>query len=132
MMRDWMTLPLRGVLGIVFIAHGLQKAAGLFGGPGIEGFSEMISKLGFAPPIFWAYLVAYIEFLGGICLLIGAFTRIASGLLFIVMLVAMLKLHLSNGFFLMQGGYEYTLVIMGACLSLIIQGGGKLSLLKKL
>ena len=131
-MRVWAALPLRGVLGVVFIAHGLQKVAGLFGGPGIEGFSAMLSNLGFAPPVFWAYLVGYIEFLGGICLLIGAFTRIAAGLLFINMLVAMLKVHLSHGLFISSGGYEYTLVIMSVCLSLIIQGGGKLSLLKKL
>ena len=126
-MKDWASLPLRLALGAVFIAHGLQKAFGVLGGPGIEGFTKMLSGLGLTPAEPLAYAVACIELLGGLCLILGVFTRVASCLLFAVMAVAVLKVHLTKGFFLMDGGYEYNLVIMAACLALLIAGPGKLS-----
>ena len=131
-MREWASLPLRIGLGAIFIAHGLQKVFGMFSGPGIEGFSKMLADLGFAPSVFWAYLVAYIELIGGIFLILGILTRLTSGLLFIIMAVALLKVHLNSGFFLSNGGYEYSLFLALACLSLLILGGGKLSISKKL
>ncbi|MDD2689995.1 MAG: DoxX family protein, partial [Candidatus Omnitrophica bacterium] len=63
-MKDWAGLILRICLGIVFVGHGLQKAFGLFGGPGINGFSEALFAMGFKPAIFWAYLAAYVELIG--------------------------------------------------------------------
>lgn len=131
-MKQWASLPLRVGLGIIFIAHGLQKAFGMFSGPGIEGFSKMLAGLGFMPSIFWAYLVAYIELIGGVFLILGILTRLTSGLLFIIMATAVLKVHLGKGFFLSSGGYEYSLFIALASLSLTILGGGKLSIIKKL
>ena len=131
-MKEWASLPLRIGLGAIFIAHGLQKVFGMFSGPGIQGFSKMLGNLGFAPAIFWAYLVAYIELIGGVFLILGILTRVTSGLLFIVMAVAVLKVHLEGGFFLSAGGFEYSLFLALVCLSLIISGGGKLSITKKL
>ena len=131
-MKDWATMPLRLGLGIMFLAHGLQKAFGLLGGSGIEGFSQMISGLGFSPATPIAYLVAYIELIGGLLLIVGLFTRITSAVLIIVMLVAMLKVHFSNGFFAMNGGYEYNFIIICSCISLLISGPGHLSIYKKL
>ncbi|MFC1514851.1 DoxX family protein [Candidatus Omnitrophota bacterium] len=131
-MRNWAALPLRLGLGIMFMAHGLQKAFGLFGGSGIEKFAGMLSGMGFAPAAFWAYLVAYIELIGGLFLIIGLCTRISAALLLSVMAVAAIKVHLPNGFFMGSGGVEYIFVISAACVSLLVSGGGKLSITKKL
>lgn len=130
-MKQFAALPLRLGLGVIFIAHGLQKAFGAFAGPGIEGFSKFLSSLGFAPAGLWAYAAAYTELLGGLFLILGIATRISSGLIFIVIAVAALKVHLAKGFFLSSGGFEYTLLILCACLSLIIYGPGKWSITKK-
>jgi putative oxidoreductase len=116
----------------MFLAHGLQKAFGLFGGSGIGGFSKMLSSLGFSPLTPFAYLVVYIELIGGLLLILGLFMRIASFLLIIVMLVAIFKVHFTNGFFMMSGGYEYNFIIICSCISLLISGPGHLSITKKL
>lgn len=128
-MKNWAALPLRLGLGVIFAAHGLQKA---FGALGIEGFTKMLTSLGFVPALFWAYVAAYTELIGGLCLLLGLGTRIASSLIFILITVATIKVHLAKGFFLSAGGFEYNLLILCACVSLIILGPGKLSVTKKL
>lgn len=130
-MVDLASLILRIALGIMFMGHGAQKVFGLFAGPGIKGFSQMLSGLGFQPPAFWAYLAAYVELLGGLCLILGLGTRIASLLLLIVIIVAAIKVHLAKGFFLSSGGFEYTFIIMSACLALLLLGTGKFGLNRK-
>jgi len=130
-MRDWALLILRLGLGTIFTGHGLQKTLGLFGGPGIEGFTKLLSGLGFAPAAFWAHLAAYTELLGGIFLILGVVTRIAASFLLILILVAIFKVHLLKGFFSSSGGFEYPLLIACVCITLIILGGGKFSLVKK-
>lgn len=128
----WASIPLRFGLGIMFAAHGLQKAYGIFAGPGIKNFSDMLASMGFMPSLLWAYLAAYLELIGGLCLLAGLGTRIFSGLLFILIVIAAATVHLKNGFFLMNGGIEYTFIIAAMCLSLAILGTGKFGLNKKL
>lgn len=130
-MIDWAIFVLRIGLGVMFMAHGLQKAFGLFGGPGISGFSGMLSGLGFSPALFWAYLAAYAELIGGLFLLLGIFTRGASSLLLIFIIVAAFKVHLSKGFFLASGGFEYTFIIASICIALILLGGGRFTLFKR-
>lgn len=129
-MADIAILILRLALGFMFAAHGLQKAFGLFGGPGIGGFSEMLSGLGFKPSLFWAYLAAYAELVGGILLAVGFLTRGAASVLLVLILVAAFKVHLSKGFFLSQGGFEYTFIIFSVCLALILLGPGKFTIFK--
>ncbi|HPL83054.1 MAG TPA: DoxX family protein [Candidatus Omnitrophota bacterium] len=129
-MADIAILILRLALGYMFAAHGLQKAFGLFGGPGIGGFSEMLSGLGFKPSLFWAYLAAYAELVGGILLAIGFLTRGAASVLLVLILVAAFKVHVSKGFFLSQGGFEYTFIIFSVCLALILLGPGKFTIFK--
>ncbi|MDD5238383.1 MAG: DoxX family protein [Candidatus Omnitrophica bacterium] len=127
-MKDWAGLILRICLGIVFVGHGLQKAFGLFGGPGINGFSEALFAMGFKPTIFWAYLAAYVELIGGLLLLLGIFTRAAAAFILILMVVAALKVHIAKGFFLQSGGFEYTFVIACVCLALILMGPGRFAI----
>ncbi|MFA5090737.1 MAG: DoxX family protein [Candidatus Omnitrophota bacterium] len=123
-------LVLRLGLGAIFMAHGLQKAFGVFTGTGISGFSKMLSGLGFYPPVFWAYIAAYVELLSGLFLIFGILTRVSAFFLLVLMLVATIKVHLAKGFFLANGGFEYNLLIACACLALLLMGGGQFSLFK--
>lgn len=129
-MLDWGTLVLRLGIGIMFMAHGLQKTFALFGGQGIKGFAGMLSSMGFAPAIFWAYAAGYTELLGGLFLVIGLQTRISAAMLFILIVTAAVKVHIGKGFFLSNGGFEYTFVIAAACLALVLLGSGKFSIFR--
>ncbi|MFA5231967.1 MAG: DoxX family protein [Candidatus Omnitrophota bacterium] len=130
-MLNWGILVLRLGIGIMFMAHGLQKSFGLFGGPGIKGFSGMLSGLGFVPAEFWAYVAAYTELVGGLFLIMGVQVRPAAALLLILIVTAAFKVHLGKGFFLSNGGFEYTFVIAATCLALILLGPGKFSVFNK-
>lgn len=130
-MLDLGILVLRLALGVMFVAHGLQMAFGLFGGPGVRGFSQMLSGLGFAPAIFWSYIASYTVLLGGLLVIIGVQTRLAAILLLIFILTAGIKVHLSKGFFLSNGGFEYTFIIAAICIALILLGPGKFSMFNK-
>jgi putative oxidoreductase len=127
-MADIAILILRAGLGVMFAAHGLQKAFGLFGGPGIKGFSEMLSGLGFVPALVWAYIAAYTELLCGIFLVIGFLTRGSAAALLILIIVAIWKVHFNKGFFLAQGGFEYAFIIAVVCLAIIFMGPGNFSI----
>lgn len=130
-MKNWIAVPLRLAIGIIFIAHGLQKAFGLFGGPGINGFTHFLTSLGFAPAALWAYLATSIELVGGVFVLLGIYTRVASAFIGLLIIIATVKVHLAKGFFLSNGGFEYNLLILCACVSLALSGPGKLSITKK-
>ena len=123
---------LRFSMGVLFIAHGSQKLFGAFGGGGINAFAQMLSGLGFAPAIFWAYLAGYVELLGGLFLLAGFLTKISSALLFILIVIATLKVHLAKGFFLSNGGFEYNFVILCVLLAILIAGPGKFALMRRI
>ncbi len=129
-MVDWGILVLRLGLGIMFSAHGLQMAFGLFGGPGVNGFSKMLSGLGFVPAIFWSGVAAYTVLIGGVLLILGIQVRVAAALLLIFILTALVKVHLSKGFFMASGGFEYNFVIASACIALILSDAGQLTIFK--
>jgi len=130
-MIDFAILVLRVSLAAVFIAHGLQAAFGLLGGPGINGFANMLTGLGFKQGLLWAYIGAYTELVAGLFLLLGIFTRLASLLILIFMVVAVLKVHWAKGFFIQAGGFEYNFVIICVCIALIFLGTGKFGLTNK-
>ena len=71
-------LILRPALGSIFFAHGAQKVFGAFEGRGIEGVIGMTTSFGLPMPVVMAWIVALIEFAGGIAVFIGFFTRIAA------------------------------------------------------
>ncbi len=82
---DTALLILRIAAGVIFILHGYGK---LFGAPGMTGFTGMVAGLGFPLPGFFAYAAALSEFLGGIALLLGVYTKVFTVLIGIVMVVA--------------------------------------------
>lgn len=112
-------LLIRIALGIVFIHAGWLKIADM--DATVTGFSSM----GFAPIL--AYVVSYAELLGGVAFLLGIFVRYAGIVIAIIMLVAT-KVLFGNGFGLMNGGYEYPLMLMLISLAVVTLGAGKYSL----
>lgn len=119
--EPWSLLPLRIVVGIIFIVHGGQKLF-VFG---FSGFAGFLVQQGIQPAMFWSVIVTLVEFLGGIAILIGFLTRWAALLLAVDMLVAVLAVHLKKGFFVSQGGYEFALLNLAACLTLLLAGAKK-------
>ena len=119
----WSALPLRLAVGVVFLVHGAQKLF-VFGPAGTAAFFE---KIHVPAAGFTALVVIAVELLGGLALLLGAFTRVAALLLAVDMLGAILLVHLAAGFFL-PNGYEFTLTLLAASLSLVFMGAGPASI----
>jgi putative oxidoreductase len=114
---------LRVAVGAIFLAHGAQKLF-VFGLAGvISGFEQM----GIPLPGITGPLVAFVEFFGGLALIVGLLTRLAGLGLAVDMLGAMLLVHLSAGFFL-PNGIEFTLALFAATLLLALTGAGAYSL----
>jgi putative oxidoreductase len=116
--EPWSLLPLRIVVGVVFLVHGGQKLFVL----GLDGFAGFLGKLGIEPPLFWSVVVIAVELLGGIAVLAGFLTRWAALFLAVDMLVAIFTVHLPRGFFGDKGGYEFPLTLLGACLTILLAG----------
>ena len=125
--KNWANFILRSFVGVIFMAHGAQKLFGAFGGPGLEGAARYFEQLGFVPGHAWAFAVAVVEFIGGAALLIGLLTRYAALLLAGIMAVAMIAVHMPNGFFL-PNGIEFAFALFAANLALLVGGPGELAL----
>ena len=98
---------LRVTIGVLFIGHGTQKLFGWFGGSGLGGTAEAV---------------------GGALLAAGLATPLAVGALISVMVTAIRTVHLKNGVWTTNGGYEYNLVIIAALLTLAEAGPGPVSI----
>ena len=125
-------LILRVPVGLILAAHGAQKLFGWFGGNGLAGTAQWLSSIGMEPGLLMAILAGGAEFFGGLALVLGLLTRPAAIVAAFTMLVAIFSVHISNGLFADNGGYEYALVLMVALIALAIQGGGSLSMDKTL
>lgn len=126
--NSFAALALRIPVGIIFIAHGAQKLFGAFGGYGLEGTGQFMASLGLEPGYLMAVLAGAGEFFGGLLILFGLLTRPAAIVTAITMVVAILTVHIGNGLFMSNGGYEFGLALLAASVSLLISGAGKLSL----
>jgi putative oxidoreductase len=126
-------LALRLPLGVIFMAHGSQKLFGLYGGQGISGTIKTFEEKMGIPPIF-TILAMIAEFGGGLGVLIGCLTRLSALGIATVMVVAIYKVHLVNGFFLnlacvpgRGSGIEYNIALLGMAVYLVMNGGGSWS-----
>lgn len=124
----WSTLALRLPAGIIFMAHGAQKLFGWFGGHGLAGTGQWMASIGLEPGVLMAALAGSAEFFGGLALIIGLLVRPVAAVLGITMLVAIVTVHIGNGLFMSNNGYEFGLALLAISVSLLVSGGGRLAL----
>lgn len=134
--RGWALLTLRLIIGFGFTAHGYAK---LSGGP--AKFASILASIGIWYPLLTAWATSLLEFIGGICLMAGAFVMPLSVPLAAVMLTAIVTVHFQYGFSSVRLlsvspsgavfgpiGYELNLLYLAGLFILGIHGGGRLSL----
>lgn len=107
-------LTLRVTVGLVFAYHGWAKLSG------IESAAGFMSSVGLPGGTFWAWLVGLVEFVGGLALIVGLYTRLAAKFLAINILVALLLVH-TKGTWIQA---ELPLVLFGGLLALSACGAG--------
>ena len=117
-LHDVAHMGMRATIGVIFIVHGFGK----FGNPGFGGW---ISSMGI--PAEMHIPIALAEFIPGIFLIFGIFTRISSSLLSIVMLGAIFLVKGASSL-TGEGGYELDLILLAACLVIIVSGPGRISI----
>lgn len=120
-------LLLRLTVGGFFFGHGTQKLFGWFGGHGIDATANMFESMGMRPGRRNAVAAGLAEAAGGAALVQGFATPLAAGALTSVMLTAIHRVHLKNGPWVTNGGYEYNAVLIAAALALAEVGPGELS-----
>jgi putative oxidoreductase len=115
----------RVVIGGLFVGHGTQKLFGWFGGPGIEAASKMMHSIGLRPGRRNAVAASATETIGGAMLVAGAFTPLAAAALIATMITAIRTVHLDNGLWNSNGGYEFNLALIAAILAIVDGGPGE-------
>jgi putative oxidoreductase len=121
-------LLLRATVGGFFVGHGTHKLFGWFGGHGLEATGQMFENLGLHPGAVHARAAGVAEAGGGSALALGFQTPLASSALIATMLTAINRVHLKNGPWATDGGYEYNAVLIAAAVALAELGPGPLSL----
>ncbi len=130
--NDHATTILRLVVGVIFFAHGAQKMLGWFGGYGFTVTMGFFTGMLHVPAAL-AFLAIAAEFFGGLGLILGLLTRVASFGIFCNMIVAIALVHGRFGFWMNWSGaqkgegYEYHLLALAATAFLIIHGAGAFS-----
>jgi putative oxidoreductase len=121
-------LIIRLVVGLALAAHGAQKLFGWFGGYGLKGTGGWLESIGIKPGYTMALLAGLAEFFGGLLFASGLFTVVGAVLIAATMLVAMVKVHLQNGFWVTANGYEFNLVLIAVVIGVALTGAGTYSL----
>jgi len=114
--------------GLLLVPHGSQKLFGWFGGYGLAGTGHFFDSVGLHPGVLLALLAGLVEFFGGLALAFGLLTRPAALAVAVLMGVAILGVHLPNGFFWTSGGFEYPLLWGLIAIAIFLRGGGRFSL----
>lgn len=128
-MMDTGLLIIRLVVGILFIGHGAQKLFGWFGGYGLKGTGGWLESIGLKPGVLMAFLAGAGELVGGVLFAAGVFTWAGAALITITMLVATFTVHLKNGLWNAQNGFELNLVFIAVAIGVALIGPGAYTLL---
>ena len=105
-------------IGVIFIVHSLKKFD--------PSWQEWLISIGIPPEM--QLPIALAEFIGGILLVAGIFTRITSVVFSIILLGAIFHIRWENGFFVSKGGWEWDLVMLAAVLAIMVAGPGRISI----
>src|ERR671938_922781 len=120
-------LILRVMAGIIMAAHGWQKLIEF----GPANFCRLLADLGVPLPVFMGYVVTFVEFIGGILLIVGLLSRLAALILAIEMVFTTLLVKVHVGFIAPQGSgasAELDLLLLAAFLTILLAGPGRLAL----
>ena len=127
--QDLGLVLLRVALGVVFIAHGLQKAFGWWGGSGLGGFTEALTEAGYQHAELLTYVAAGAQIAAGVLLVLGLFTPVAAAvaLAFLVnsVLVTLTAQREDGGLFVLGSDAEYQLVLAALAAAIILVGPGR-------
>jgi putative oxidoreductase len=121
-------LIIRVVVGVSFMAHGAQKLFGWFGGYGLKGTGGWMESLGMKPGVMMALMAGLAELIGGLLFTLGLLTPFAGIMIAATMVMAIVKVHASNGYWATQNGYEYNLTLIAVVIGIALIGPGKYAL----
>jgi putative oxidoreductase len=116
------------LVGVLFVGHGAQKLFGAFGGHGLEGTAGFFESIGLRPGRVHAAAAGLAETGGGALLALGLLTPLGAALVTAVMTAAVLTVHVRNGVWVAQNGFEYNLVLVAVVFALAAVGAGTVSL----
>lgn len=122
-LSDLLLLLARVALGAVFLAHGLQKLLTF----GMTAASQSFEGMGVPLPTVSAWAAMLIETVGGAALILGALTPLFAALLTLDMVGALLLVHLGNGIWVTDNGYELVLALGAGALAFVAAGAGAFS-----
>ncbi|WP_314304328.1 DoxX family protein [Brevibacillus parabrevis] len=123
-MMDLGLLIIRLVIGLSFAGHGAQKLFGWFGGYGLKGTGGWLESIGVKPGVAMALLAGLAELVGGLLFAAGVGTWVGALLVVFTMLVAIVKVHGQNGYWVTQNGYEYNLTLIAVAIGVALIGPG--------
>ncbi|WP_428911060.1 DoxX family protein [Niallia sp. Krafla_26] len=121
-------LIIRLVIGLLFVAHGAQKLFGWFGGYGVKGTGGWFESIGIKPGVTMALIAGLTELIGGILFVLGLLTPLAGIMIAGTMVVAIAKVHGSNGLWSTSNGYEYNLTLLAVAIGIALIGPGQYAL----
>jgi putative oxidoreductase len=121
---SWVVI--RVAVGWNLVVHGWGKIA-----RGVSSVAPAFSQMGFEPGLLWAWLSTVLELAGGICILLGLFTRLFAAAVAIEMLIIFL-IYWKTGFSWLNRGYEYVLLWGLVSFAIALRGGGPVSIDSKL
>ncbi|CAM4465963.1 Putative oxidoreductase MhqP [Mycobacterium basiliense] len=125
-------LILRVGLGVVLIAHGLQKLFGWWGGSGVNGFKNSLSDVGYQHADILAYVSAGGEIVAGVLLVLGLFTPLAAAgaLAFLIngLLAEVSARPRSHFSYFLPDGHEYQITLVVLAIAVILCGPGRYGL----
>jgi putative oxidoreductase len=128
--QDLGLLLLRAAVGTTLVAHGVQKAFGIWGGQGLDWFKNSLSDMGYQHADVLTYVAAGTQMAAGVLLVLGLFTPLAAAaaLAYVINgLAANVAAHHDAGYigFLLPGGYEYQILLTVALVAIILVGPGR-------
>jgi putative oxidoreductase len=121
-------LVLRLVVGLTMAAHGAQKVFGWWGGSGMAGWIQVVTRLRIRPAAPWAWIAALSELGGGLLFALGLLSPLGSLAIAGTMLVAIATVHWANGFWNTKRGYEFNLTVLASVTAVALASPGTYSL----
>jgi putative oxidoreductase len=121
-------LIIRLVVGLLFVGHGAQKLFGWFGGYGIKGTGGWFESIGIKPGVTMALLAGLTELIGGTLFTVGLLTPLAGIMIAGTMVMAIVKVHATNGLWATENGYEYNLILIAVTIGVALTGAGQYAL----